>query len=164
MKLEEKIEKIRENLKDKRVLVAFSGGADSTIVAKIANDVSESTIAVTVDNGVLPTDCILNANEIAKKIGIEHIVMKEDFLEDEAFRFNHPNRCFICKNKMYAKLNDIAREMEFDTIADGTNISDLLEDRPGIMVNYDKNILSPLVYAGVTSKEVREILKMFSML
>ncbi|MBM4241407.1 MAG: ATP-dependent sacrificial sulfur transferase LarE [Euryarchaeota archaeon] len=161
MELVEKIEKVKEFLQDKNVLVAFSGGADSTLVAKIVKDVGNDSTAVTVDNGVLPPDCVSNAEKIAEKIGIKHIVALEDFLEDESFRSNTPNRCYICKKKMYRKLEEFSKDLGFDHIADGTNISDLLEDRPGIMVNYTKNILSPLVYAGMTSEEVREALKMF---
>ncbi|HML04787.1 MAG TPA: TIGR00268 family protein, partial [Methanobacterium sp.] len=68
-------------------------------------------------------------------------------------------RCFICKNKMYSKLQEVAKDKGFEIIIDGTNISDLLDDRPGIIVNYEKNIVSPLVYAGFTEEEVRESLK-----
>ncbi len=159
MNLQQKIEKLEEYLKDKEVLVAFSGGADSTLIAKIAGEAAKNALAVTVDNGALPSDCINNAKRIADEVGINHEVIKEDFLKDSAFKSNPPHRCFICKNKMYSKLQEIAAEKGFETIVDGTNISDLLEDRPGIMVNYEKNILSPLVYAGLTEEEVRETLK-----
>jgi pyridinium-3,5-biscarboxylic acid mononucleotide sulfurtransferase len=163
MELIEKLGKIKEYLKDKKVLVAFSGGADSTLVAMIAQEVSLNPIAVTVDNGVLPPDCITRAEEIAAKIGIEHLVVKEDFMEDEAFRSNPPTRCYICKKKMYIKLEEVAQPKDIDAIVDGTNISDLLEDRPGIMVNYEKKIMSPLVNAGLTGEEVRDALKMLNM-
>lgn len=160
MDLQGKIEKAKEYLKDKKVLVAFSGGADSTLIAKIAKDIAKDPLAVTIDNGVLPSNCISNSQKIAEEIGISHEVIKENFLEDEAFKSNPPQRCFICKNKMYSTLGEIAEQKNIDLIIDGTNISDLLEDRPGIMVNYEKNIASPLVYAGLTTEEVREALKM----
>lgn len=163
MDLKQKMEKLREYLADKKVLVAFSGGADSTLVAKIAKDVCKEAMTITIDNGVLPPDCINNATEITDEIGILHEVIKENFLEDEAFKANLPNRCFICKNKMYSKLQDVARDKGFDLIVDGTNISDLLEDRPGIMVNYEKNIMSPLVYAGFTTEDVRKTLEELNM-
>ncbi|MGB9937659.1 MAG: ATP-dependent sacrificial sulfur transferase LarE [Methanobacterium sp.] len=163
MDLQGKIEKTKEYLKDKKVLVAFSGGADSTLVAKIAKDAAKDSLAVTIDNGVLPSDCISNAQKIAEEIGILHEVIKENFLEDEAFKSNPPQRCFICKNKMYNTLLEIAEQKEIELIVDGTNMSDLLEDRPGIMVNYEKNIVSPLVYAGLTTEEVREALKILKL-
>lgn len=163
MNLEEKMEKLKKYLKDKKVLIAFSGGADSTLVAKIAEDVCSEAIAITIDNGVLPPDFIGNAKDIANKIGIPLEIIKENFLENEAFKSNQPNRCFICKSIMYSKLQEVAEEKGFDILADGTNISDLLEDRPGIMVNYEKNIVSPLVYAGFTADDVRKTLKMLDM-
>jgi uncharacterized protein len=158
MELEAKLEKLKDNLANKNVLVAFSGGADSALVAALASDISKEALAVTVDNGVMPSDCIGNAKKIAKKIGIKHSIVNEDFLNDESFRSNPPNRCYICKNKMYSKLLEVAEKENLE-VFDGTNITDLLEDRPGIMVNYDKNIKSPLVKAGFTAEDVRNALR-----
>ncbi|HEY0196863.1 MAG TPA: ATP-dependent sacrificial sulfur transferase LarE [Methanobacterium sp.] len=159
MELKEKLDKARNSLKDKKVLIAFSGGADSTLLAKLANESSLEAVAVTVDSGVLPKNFIDKARKIAAEIGIPHEILKENFLEDELFRMNPAQRCYICKNKMYSILEQYAQEKNFDTIVDGTNISDLLEDRPGVMVNYQKNILTPLAYGGLTAEEVRDTLK-----
>jgi pyridinium-3,5-biscarboxylic acid mononucleotide sulfurtransferase len=108
MELETKLEQLKDYLKSKKVLVAFSGGADSSLIAYIASKVSKESLAVTVDNGVMPSDCIGNAVKIAEAIGIKHSVVDEDYLKDESFRSNPPNRCYICKNKMYSKLAEIA--------------------------------------------------------
>ena len=161
MELETKLEQLEDYLKNMKVLVAFSGGADSSLVAYIASKVSKESLAVTVDNGVMPSDCIGNAIKTAKEIGIEHSVVEEDYLNDESFRSNPPNRCYICKNKMYSKLVKIADEKNLEVV-DGTNITDLLEDRPGIMVNYSKNIKSPLVKSGFTVEDVRNALKILN--
>ncbi len=160
MEMDVKLDKLKDYLKDKNVLIAFSGGADSTLVAYIASKVSNNSYAVTVDNGVMPLDCIENAVKIAKAIGIKHSVVMEDYMQDESFRSNPPNRCYICKNKMYIRLLSIADEMNLE-VMDGTNITDLLEDRPGIMVNYGKNIKSPLVKFGFTTEDVKKALEMF---
>lgn len=162
MEIENKLEIVKTCLKDNRIVVAFSGGADSTLLAKLAKDHAADAVAVTVDNGVLPPDCIAGARKIAGKIGISHEVLKENFLEDVSFRLNPPQRCYICKNRMYEILEKFQKAGNYDTIADGTNISDLLEDRPGIMVNYQKNILMPLLYGGMTAEEVRTALEIFN--
>ena len=75
-------------------------------------------------------DCVDNAMKIAEAIGIEHIVVKDDYLNDTSFTSNPPNRCYICKNKMYSKIIEIADKNNLE-VMDGTNITDLLEDRPG---------------------------------
>jgi uncharacterized protein len=154
MEMVEKIRQVKETLKDQKIMIAFSGGADSTLLANIASQVTGEFLLVTVDNGVLPKDCISSAKKIADGIGLPNEVVVENFMQDSNFKANRPNRCFICKNKMYSKLEEIAKERNFPIIADGTNISDLLEDRPGLMVNYQKNIISPLVKAGITREDV----------
>lgn len=163
MDLELKLDKIRHLLENKRIIIAFSGGADSILLAKLARDSSDMAVAVTVDNGVLPADCIKDARKIAEEIGIHNEVLKENFLTDESFSSNTPQRCYICKNRMYQKLEEYALAENFEAIADGTNISDLLEDRPGIMVNYQKDILTPLVYGGMTSEDVYNALEAFKL-
>lgn len=159
MNIEEKLERVKDQLRDKKVLVAFSGGADSTFLASITKKVARESLAVTVDNGVMPSVCIQSAEKIAQKIGIEHILIRKNFLEKEAFQLNPPNRCYLCKVEIYSILQEILNDYNYDFIIDGTNISDFLEDRPGIMVNFEKNIKTPLVDVRFTATEIREILK-----
>lgn len=163
MELEKKLDQVRDYLKDKRVVVAFSGGADSTLLAKLAHESALEAVAVTVDSGVLPKHFTVRAHKIAEEIGIKHKILTENFLKDEAFRMNPPHRCYICKNKMYTMLEQYTKEKNFDAVVDGTNISDLLEDRPGVIVNYERNVRTPLAYAGLTAEEVRDILEDLNM-
>ena len=159
MKLEEQLVKVRDYLQGKKVVVAFSGGSDSSLLAKLAYESAPESVAVTVDNGVLPDDLTAKASEIAKKIGIKHVILKENFLKDQNFRSNPPQRCYICKDKMYTLLEQYQKDSHYDAVADGTNISDLLEDRPGITVIQKKKILTPLVYGGLTAEDVRNALE-----
>jgi len=159
MELQAKIKQVENILKDKKVIVAFSGGSDSTLIAKVASKVSREVIAVTIDTGTLPAEATRNASDIASKLRVPHRIIKENFLEYENFRENTSQRCFFCKDRMYAILESIAENEGFDIIVDGTNITDMLEDRPGIMANYKRKIRSPLLEAKITEKDVIEYLK-----
>ncbi|NYB51316.1 MAG: ATP-dependent sacrificial sulfur transferase LarE [Methanobacteriaceae archaeon] len=159
MDAEEKLDNLKAYFNGKKVLVAFSGGADSTLLALMAKDGAKEALAVTVDNGLMPSNCMDKAEEIAGEIGIKHFTIRENFLKDDEFAKNPPNRCYICKNKIYQYLTEMALDYHYDLVVDGTNLSDLMEDRPGIIVNREKNIKMPLVKFGFSSKDVRTILK-----
>ena len=159
MELQRKINDLKAFFKDKKVIIAFSGGADSTLLASVAKEEAKDALAVTVDNGVMPAEFIKKSEQIAKKIGIKHHTIINNFLKDSKFKINSLNRCYICKNKIYHKLEEIAFDSHYDFIVDGTNITDLFEDRPGIMVNIEKNIKTPLIKYGFTYKDVRTILR-----
>lgn len=158
MRLEDKLDKLKNYFQDVKVIIAFSGGADSTLLAKIAQECSTEAWAVTVDNGAMPSSFVHNAVEIARKIGIHHLVLEEDLLENPNFASNPPNRCYLCKKSIHGRISEILSEKGFDFVADGTNFTDLFEDRPGVEVNYRGNIKMPLVEVGLSAMEVRELL------
>lgn len=159
MNFEEKIEKVKEEIKDKKIAIAFSGGADSSLIASLAVEVSDNPIAITIDNGIMPTDFIKNSKKIAEEIGISHEIVKIDMLNIDGFKKNNKNRCYLCREFMYSKIKEVAADKGIEIIVDGNNISDLLDDRPGILVTYKKNILSPLIKAGIESDDVTRYLK-----
>ncbi|KZX16261.1 tRNA(Ile)-lysidine synthase [Methanobrevibacter cuticularis] len=158
MNIDEKIEKAEKVIEGKDIAIAFSGGADSTMVAYLAKKVAKNLLAITFDNEIMPTNFIANAQKIAENIDIPHEIISKDILELETFTKNNENRCFVCRNVMYSNIKKIANDNGFEIIVDGTNITDLLEDRPGIIVNYENNILSPLVQGGIEKEEVLEYL------
>ncbi|MDR2623400.1 MAG: 7-cyano-7-deazaguanine synthase [Methanobrevibacter sp.] len=159
MSTEEKIEKVKDILKGKRIVIAFSGGADSVLLGHIAKKVSEEIMAVTFDNGLMPSNFSDEVSEIAKTIGIKHVLVEEDLLKNKNFSKNGMNRCLICRNLMYDEIKKIATRNNIDVIVDGTNIDDLMENRPGIVVNYEINVLSPFVKVGLGKDEIVEYLK-----
>lgn len=158
MNLNEKIKKAEDIIKDKNIAIAFSGGADSTLIAYLANKVANKSIAITFNNEIMPSNFLNNTKKIAESIGIQHEIIDQNFLDIEKFKENRSDRCYLCRSIMYSQIIELANEKGFETIVDGTNISDLLEDRPGIMINYENNILSPLVNAGIEKEEVIEFL------
>ena len=158
MTLEDKIEIVKDILKDKKVAIGFSGGADSTLIAYLASKVSSDVLAITIDNHLFPDNFIKHTQDTAQEFNIKHHVIDIDFYEDEEFLKNLPSRCHSCRNLMYDKIKECAIANGFDFICDGNNISDLVIDRPGILITYKMNFNTPLMDAKLTSKEIHEYL------
>ncbi|WP_405306960.1 ATP-dependent sacrificial sulfur transferase LarE [Methanobrevibacter sp.] len=158
MNLEEKIEIVKETLKDKKVAIGFSGGADSTLIAYLSSKVAKDTLAITIDNHLLPTGFVENTQKLAKSFGIKHEIIDIDFYKKEYFLSNDSKRCYNCRNLMYSEIEKLAQEKGFDFVCDGNNISDLVIDRPGILVTYKKGFNTPFIEAKLTSKEIHEYL------
>ena len=160
MNLEDKINIVKNILKDKKVAIGFSGGADSTLIAYLSSKVAKDTLAITVNNHLFPTDFIENTRKTAKSFAIRHEIIDINFYDDESFLSNGPDRCHTCRNLMYSEIEKKALENGFDFICDGNNISDLVVDRPGILITYEKGFKTPFIDAKLTSKEIHEYLDM----
>lgn len=158
MELEDKINIVKNILKGKKVAIGFSGGADSTLIAYLSSKVAKDTLAITIDNHLLPTGFIENTVNVADSFGIKHEIVDVNFFEDEYFLSNDTKRCYTCRNLMYSHIERIAHEKGFDFICDGNNISDLVIDRPGILVTYKKEFKTPFIEAKLTSKDIHEYL------
>lgn len=158
MNLEEKIDIVKNILKDKKVAIGFSGGADSTLIAYLSSKVAQDTLAITVDNHLLPNGFVENTKKLASLFGIKHQIIDINFYEDEYFLSNDSKRCFACRNLMYSQIEELAHQNYFDFICDGNNISDLVIDRPGILVTYEKGFKTPFIEAKLTSREIHEYL------
>jgi len=151
-----KMDKIRAALAQKHdVLVAFSGGVDSSVVASLAYDaLAERASAITIDSGLSSLGELEGAKRIATKIGIPHKIMKLDMLAHPKFAENPPDRCYHCKKRMLSELRKIVGA---STIVDGTNASDLDENRPGYRALKEFGIFTPLLDFGLTKSEAREM-------
>lgn len=158
MNLKDKISIVENILKDKKVAIGFSGGADSTLLAYLSSEVAEDTLAITIDNHLLPTGFVENTRRLCEEFSIRHEVIDIDFYKDEDFLANDSARCFNCRKLMYSTIRKVAEENGFDYICDGNNISDLVLDRPGILVTYAKRFETPFIEARLTSKEIHEFL------
>jgi len=142
------------------VLVALSGGVDSALVAYAAyTRLGKSAIAVTADYKTLAQEELEYAKKISSEIGIKHIVIEYNELDNENFVKNDNNRCFYCRSELSEHLLEIAKEFGSVMIVDGTNIDDLGDYRPGVLALRENGIRSPLAEAEFSKKMVRETAK-----
>ena len=158
MIIEDKINIVKDILKDKKVAIGFSGGADSTLMAYLSSKVASDTLAITIDNHLFPNGFIEHTKNMSQSFAISHEIIDIDFYNDKEFLSNLPSRCYTCRNLMYTQIKQLALEKGFDFICDGNNISDLVNDRPGILITYKNNFKTPLIEAKLTSKEIHEYL------
>lgn len=139
------------------VAVAFSGGVDSTLLARVARQVlGDKAVAITVVSPLSPGWELEESREIAKEIGIKQVTLEWDNLE-EPFLTNPPDRCYLCKKEIFGNICHKARQMGFNHVADGTNADDMKDYRPGIRALKELGVLSPLKEAGLGKEEIREL-------
>jgi len=140
-----------------KVLVALSGGVDSALVAYAAHKtLGNSAIAVTADYKTLAHEELEFAEKICSEIGIRHIVIQYNELENPEFVKNDNTRCFHCRTELSEHLNEISKKENASIIVDGTNLDDLKEYRPGIKALKENGVKSPLVDIGFTKDEIRK--------
>lgn len=161
--VENKLERLSQRIAEKgNLLIAFSGGVDSSLLTKVAYDVlGEKALAVTLDSETLPRSELEHAKKIAKTIGVKHIIVPFSELRNEDFVKNPLNRCYYCKKESAKILKQIAlyNGIRMHSIADGVNLSDLDENRPGIKACDEEGIWHPLAEVGITKSEVRILAK-----
>ena len=157
----DKIQNLIDWFEDKKsAIVALSGGVDSALVAYAAfQKLGSSAFAVTADYKTLSQEELDSSKQICKEIGISQIFLDYNELENQDFVKNNSNRCFYCRQELGTHLINLAKELDVDTIVDGTNLDDLGEYRPGIQALKQYGVMSPLVDNNISKKEVREMAK-----
>lgn len=139
------------------MLVAFSGGVDSSLMVSLAKDVAKKVLAITVSSQIIPSEEVERAKKVARELGVDHKVILIDRLSNPRFVANPDNRCYYCKKELSRNLKKIAEEKGFELIVEGTNASEIVGHRPGALALREEGILSPYLMAGITKEEIRLI-------
>ena len=155
-----KLDRLNKRLQElDKVVVAFSGGVDSTFLLRAAKDVlgRDRVLAVTAVSEIHPEGEIGDAKRLARSIGVRHLLVRSGEMEEDAFLTNPPERCYVCKKRVFGSLQILAAEQGFRHVIDGTNADDAGDFRPGRKALHELGILSPLQEAGFTKKEIRAL-------
>jgi len=159
--LQEKYEELKEYIKELgSVAVAYSSGVDSTFLLKVAHDVlGDNAVALTARSSSFPQREWKEAEAFTKENGIRHLVVQSKELEIEGFSENPPNRCYLCKKELFSKMKEMAHQHGFQQVAEGSNVDDLGDYRPGLAAIEELGIKSPLRHVGLTKDEIRHLSK-----
>lgn len=160
-----KLDRLMEILRSlKSVAVAFSGGIDSTLVARVAHQVlSGRAVAVTADSPSVPRAEIAEAQALAKRIGIRHILVRTDEFSDPDYVRNDGARCYFCKDELYSRIETLLPKLGVDVICSGANLDDQGDYRPGLKAAAEHRVRHPLQEAGLTKADVRALGKYFGL-
>ncbi len=163
--IEDKLKALKDIFQEMgQALVAYSGGIDSTLVAKIAHDcLGDRTLAITAVSPSLLPEELDEAQQQAKLMGINHELIETEEMNNPNYTSNPVNRCYFCKSELHDKLKLVAHERGYPYIIDGVNADDLQDYRPGIAAAKERGVRSPLAEVGITKMEVRELTKLFGL-
>jgi uncharacterized protein len=159
MTLTEKLEKLKTLFAEMgHALIAYSGGVDSTLVAKVAHDVlGDRAVAVTAVSPSLLPEELTEATAQAATIGITHKIVHTQEMANANYTSNPVNRCYFCKSELHDTLKPLALEWGYSYVIDGVNADDLKDYRPGIQAAKERGARSPLAEIGITKMEVRQL-------
>lgn len=154
---EEKLLNLKKSLKDmESVLIAYSGGVDSTFLLRVAKDaLADNVLAVTAESPTFPDWQLTQSKKLAGQIGIKQIFITTEELDNPNFVNNSQDRCYWCKQELFSQLITIAKKHDIKYVADGSNYDDIQDFRPGSKAGKELGIRSPLQEAEFTKEDIR---------
>jgi uncharacterized protein len=158
--LDQKFDRMKSILRDlERVAVAFSAGVDSTFVLAVAKDVlgADNVIAVTGKSDSLAADEYEATCELARRFGVEHVIVETNELDNLNYASNPTNRCYFCKSTLYEQIGPVIQPRGIRHVVNGTNADDLGDYRPGLQAAAEHDVRAPAAEAGLTKQDVRDL-------
>lgn len=155
--MQDKLSILRDNLaKFSSAVIAFSGGVDSTFLARVAKDVyRDNLLLVTATSSTYPFYELEEAKSLALLLAIKHKIIVSEEIDIPGYSDNPPDRCYYCKSELFGKIKYIAGEEGYEVVFDGSNADDLRDFRPGMKAKQEKGVISPLAESGFTKSDIR---------
>jgi uncharacterized protein len=155
--MEDKLEDLIARLKEyKSAVIAFSGGVDSTFLARVARDIfEENLLLITATSSTYPFYELEEAKSLAGLLKIKHRIIVSEEIDIPGYADNPPDRCYYCKSELFGKIKYIATEEHYQAVFDGSNADDLKDFRPGMKAKQEKGVISPLADSGFTKDDIR---------
>jgi uncharacterized protein len=163
--MEDKLDRLKTRLKEyESAVIAFSGGVDSTFLARVAKDVyGDNLLLITATSSTYPFYELEEAKSLSVLLGIKQKIIVSEEIDIPGYSDNPPDRCYYCKSELFGKIKYIALEESYEAVMDGSNADDLKDFRPGMKAKQEKGVISPLAESGFTKDDIRHFSKMLNL-